>query len=264
MGNLSLETIFVMVAGFLMGAVPAFIIIGFYFGRKVEKEHKALKLSYERQITALRATVKRLMDRIDLLVEERNRLRRSSKVMRDAIREQNNVTEKSNAELDDARQNMVRMQERIDELQAQNLHYEGRLDQADAYQKRMEAQLQRTIEHFTQTRRMQQNLIFATSQLRETKAVNEALEAGFLKELKPVPEDQESVSPEQLDVSIIEGLEPVYAQRLYDSGIHTISDLARQTPARVAHFAGLSTWDDSAAWIAEARIRLATSTQAQN
>jgi len=30
----------------------------------------------------------------------------------------------------------------------------------------------------------------------------------------------------------------------------------------VAHFAGLSDWDDSAAWIAEAKMRLAGSAQA--
>ena len=74
--------------------------------------------------------------------------------------------------------------------------------------------------------------------------------------MKPLADD-ETVVPERLDVSIIEGLGPVYAERLHESGIHTIGDLAKQTPARVAHFVGLPNWDDSEAWIAEAKLRLA-------
>ena len=54
--SLDLGALFVMLAAFLLGVVPAFLFIGFYFGRRFDKEKKALQLKYERQITALRAT----------------------------------------------------------------------------------------------------------------------------------------------------------------------------------------------------------------
>ena len=76
--------------------------------------------------------------------------------------------------------------------------------------------------------------------------------------MKPL-DQEESVTAAQLDVGVIEGMEPVYVERLHESGIYTVADLARQTPARVAHFAGLPSWDDSAAWIAEAKLILARS-----
>lgn len=40
--------------------------------------------------------------------------------------------------------------------------------------------------------------------------------------------------------------------------IHIIYELASQTPARAAHFAGISSWDESTQWTAEANALLAT------
>ena len=262
LGNLDLEALFVMSAGFLLGVVPAFLLVGIYYGRRFENEKKALRLKYERQVTALRATLRRMMERIDILSGERNQLKRANQALRETVRDQHEITDNTSQELEDAQQNLVRLEERVDELQAENLQYEGRLEQAEIHQQRMAAQTQQVIDQLTQTQRLRRNLLFAATQLRETKISNQALETRLNKKLEPLP-DNESISPAKVDVSMIEGLEPVYAERLHESGIHTIGDLARQTPARVAHFAGLSTWDDSAAWIAEAKLRLASLTRAQ-
>jgi predicted flap endonuclease-1-like 5' DNA nuclease len=159
-------------------------------------------------------------------------------------------------ELEDAQQNLVRLEERVDELEAENLRYEGRLEEAATQQARMADQYQQAVNQFTQTERLQKNLIFAASQLREAKLANAAFEAQLAQLLKPAA-DKESPDQEKLDVGVIGGMDPVYAERLHESGIHTIGDLAKQTPARVAHFVGLPDWDDSAAWIAEAKLRLA-------
>ena len=64
--------------------------------------------------------------------------------------------------------------------------------------------------------------------------------------------DADEISMAELDVAVLDSIEPIYVERLHDSGIHTIADLVQQTPARVAHFAGMSTWDESTQWIAEA------------
>jgi regulator of replication initiation timing len=252
-----------MVAGFLIGLVPALVFVGFYFGRQVEKQRRELQLKYERQVVALRATLGRLMNRIDLLTNERNQLKRSNAALRDALRSQHDVTDRSGQELEQTRQNLIRLQEQAEALQAEKMRYEGRLEQAEADQQRLAMSFQQTVAQFTEVERLRENLVFAAGKVREMQMENSALEARFAQGLPPLPEQQTAVSPEQLDVSLIGGIEPLYLSRLHDSGIHTIGDLAKQTPARVAHFAGLQTWDDSAAWIAEAKARLATSNRAQ-
>jgi predicted flap endonuclease-1-like 5' DNA nuclease len=256
LGNFGLEALVVIMAGFLVGFIPAFVFIGFYFGRRLEKEKKALQLSYDRQLNALRDTLRRMMDKIDDLMGERISLQRSNKALREVIREQHEIADHTNLELEDAQQNLVRLEERVDELEAENLRFEGRLEQASSDQERMANQYQQTVNQFMQTERLQKNLIFAASQLREAKLANAAFEAQLAQSMKPLA-DERLVDQEDLDVSIIGGMEPVYAERLHESGIHTIADLAKQTPARVAHFVGLPDWDDSAAWIAEAKLRLA-------
>ena len=259
--NLNLVALFVMLAGFLLGVVPAFLLFGIYFGRRTEKEKKALRLRYERQITALRTTLQRMMEKFEVLMGERNQLKRDNQALTEAVRNQHEITDLTSQELEDAQQSVVRLEQRVDELQSENLRYEGRLEQAEIHQQRMAAQTKQVIEQFTQNERMRRTLIFAASELRESKVTNSALEKQLGRKLQPLSGD-DTTAADKLDIGLIDGLAPEYAQRLHESGVHTIGDLARQTPARVAHFAGLPDWDDSAAWIAEAKIRLAGSARA--
>ncbi|MFN2136878.1 MAG: hypothetical protein ACK2UK_13040 [Candidatus Promineifilaceae bacterium] len=254
--NLNWPVLFTVLAGFLIGAVPAFLLFGFVFSRRYEKERAAFQLACERQLTALRDTLKRVMGYVDDLTGERNALQKANAELREAVRDQHAVTDHTSSELDDAQQNLIRLQERVDQLQAENLRQQGRLEQARIHEERLMAQQRQTMDQILQTERLQRNLLFATSQLREARVSSEAMEARLRQGLRPADKD-DTVAAEKLDVGLIEGLEPRYAQRLHDSGIHTIADLARQTPARVAHFAGLDDWDDSAAWIAEAKLWLA-------
>jgi predicted flap endonuclease-1-like 5' DNA nuclease len=241
-----------LAVGFLIGMVPAMLLVGFFGGRHVEKQRKELKLQYDRQIVALRATIQRLMQRIDLLGGERAQLKRSNKNFREALREQRRL-------MDDTKAELMQSKEQMEKLAAENLRHEGRLEEARIQQDHMEAQFAQIVSQFTEADRLRQHLLFATNQLRSAHASNQAI--------GPAPEKQTSNTQDQepygsstaeLDVAVIEGLEPLYVERLHDSGIHTIADLAGQTPARVAHFAGLSSWDESTRWIAEAKALLAT------
>jgi predicted flap endonuclease-1-like 5' DNA nuclease len=263
LGNLGTETLLLMMAGFLIGLVPALVFVGFYFGRQVEKQRRDLQLKYERQVTVLRETVRRLMNRIDVLTNERNQIKRNNTALREALRDQHEVTDRASQELEQTRQNLLRLQNQADDLMVEKQRYEGRLEQAELDRERMAAQFQQTVAQFTEVERLRSNLVFAAGKVREVQTENHALEARFARGLEPIPAEQAAVSADLLDVSLIGGIEPQYVERLHDSGIHTIGDLAKQTPARVAHFAGLQTWDDSAAWIAEAKARLATSNRAQ-
>lgn len=235
--TVNVQILLILVVGFLAGMIPAMLLIGFLGGRQVEKHRKELKLQYDRQIVALRATIKRLMQRIDLLNDERVQLKRSNRGLRDALREQHQYTDETSAEL-------MQLKQRLRETSAENRRYEGRLEQSRIQQERMEARFSQTVAQFTEAERLRKHLLFATEQLRAARTAGGQLQAA-------VP-----AAPAELDVAVIEGIEPLYVERLHDSGIHTIADLARQTPARVAHFAGLPSWDESTQWIAAANALL--------
>jgi predicted flap endonuclease-1-like 5' DNA nuclease len=53
----------------------------------------------------------------------------------------------------------------------------------------------------------------------------------------------------------INGIGPVYEQRLFDAGIYTFADLASQSPARLREIIGAKSWQETEteAWIAEAQ-----------
>jgi hypothetical protein len=217
------------------------LLIGYFGGRQLEKQRKELKLQYDRQITALRSTIKRLMQRIDLLSDERTKLKRSNRSLREVLRDQHRYTDETSAEL-------IKMRDELDRASAESLRHEGRLEQARLQQEQMETQFSQTVAQFTEAERLRRHLLFATNQLRSEKESKQSSMAR---------EDVFNTTPlALLDVAVLDSIEPHYVARLHDSGIHTISDLAEQTPARVAHFAGLPNWDESTQWIAEATALL--------
>ena len=53
----------------------------------------------------------------------------------------------------------------------------------------------------------------------------------------------------------INGIGPVYEQRLFNAGIYTFAELAAQSPARLRELVGAKSWQETEteAWIAEAQ-----------
>ncbi len=246
------EPLLIVVVGFLAGMIPAMLLVGFFGGRQLEKQRKEIQLKYERQVKALRATLRRLMQRIDALSDERNQLKRTNKGLRDVVLEQRQASDNFGAELEKSQSELKELRQQVDALTKTNLRYEGRLEEAQINQERMSAQFQQTVAQFTEAERLRRNLLFATNQLRRNQAPEKNLRSSpGMKSL-----DEAGISgkaPKDLDVSVIRAIEPLYLERLHESGIHTIADLAIQTPARIAHFAGLSDPEQSKEWIAEAK-----------
>ena len=58
-----------------------------------------------------------------------------------------------------------------------------------------------------------------------------------------------------ISIGDINGIGPVYQQRLFDAGIYTFAELAAQSPARLRELVGAKSWQETEAeaWIAEAR-----------
>lgn len=69
-------------------------------------------------------------------------------------------------------------------------------------------------------------------------------------------ERMHAVGEQQRDPLIdINGIGPVYEQRLFEAGIYTFAQLAAQSPARLRELVGAKSWQETEteAWIAEAR-----------
>jgi predicted flap endonuclease-1-like 5' DNA nuclease len=238
----NVQTALVIAVGFLAGMIPAMLLVFYLGNRRLEKQRKDLKLKYDRQIMILRSTLERTMQRIDLLSNERAQLKRSKRILRESLREQHQYTDETSAEL-------IQLRTELDKASAENLRHEGRLEQAYVQQERLEAQFAQTVAQFTEAERLRKHLLFATRQLQMTQATSQTPGEKT--------KDEDPISSANLDVAVIESIEPVYVERLHDSGIYTISDLAQQTPDQVANLAGLPSWEESAQWIAEANALLA-------
>jgi predicted flap endonuclease-1-like 5' DNA nuclease len=242
--------VLILAVGFLVGMVPAMLLVGFFGGRQVERQRKDLKLQYERQVTAMRATIRRLMQRIDLLSVERKQLKSSNQNLQEALRDQHRYADNASAEL-------LQLKQKVESLTAQNMRHEGRLEEARMQQERREAQFAQTVAQFTEVDRLRRHLLFATNQLRAAQESSQRSASSSEENLTTTQFlDLSDHSPADLDVGVIASIEPLYVERLHESGVHTVADLARQTPARLAHFAGLSSWDDPTQWIAEAKALL--------
>ena len=249
--RVGLEELLIIVIGFLAGMIPAMLFVGFIGGRQVEKHRRELQLKYDRQITALRATLRRLMQRIDTLTGERNKLIKENKGLHDVLTEHRQIANSTETEFEKSRADLIELKQQVEKLTNTTLRYEGRLEESRINQDRMSAQLQQTISEFSEAERLRRHLLFATKQLRQTRTPAATVNPEQSK--NPIIAAQSSVkSPNEMDISIIQVIEPLYVKRLHESGIHTVSDLAGQTPARVAHFAGLANPDDSKEWIAQA------------
>lgn len=246
-----LEIILVIIVGFLAGMIPAMLIVGFWGGRQSEKQRKDLKLKYEQQVVALRATLRRLMQRIEKLTGERNQLKTANQGLRDAFRKQHQTVNEVNVELEQQQKNLSQLKKEVTDLNNKNLQYEGRLQEAHNNQERMAAQFNQTVAEFSEVERLRKHLLFATNQLRQVKGGEDLTPQDKLQEFGKI-----SHSPAELDVAVIQTIEPLYIERLHESGIHTIADLAHQTPERVAHFVGIEDPDDSKKWIAQAKAMM--------
>lgn len=64
-------------------------------------------------------------------------------------------------------------------------------------------------------------------------------------------------TPEEDELQLINGIGPIYSRMLHDAGIHTFSDLARQSVSQVEKVINPDKWQrvNAAAWIDEARMR---------
>ncbi len=248
---MSLEIFLIIVVGFLAGMIPAMLIVGFWGGRQSEKRRKELKLKYEQQLVALRGTIRRLMQRIEKLTGERNQLKTANKGLRDAVQEQRQTVDAINVELEKQQNDLKKLRNEVDDLASENLRYEGRLQEAQINQERMASQFKQTVADFTEVKRLRKHLLFATNQLRQAQ-----LGSNINPENRNQADASHLHSPAKLDVSVIQTIEPLFVERLHESGIHTIADLAEQTPERVAHFVGLSEPDDSKKWIAQAKAMI--------
>lgn len=236
-----------LVIGGLLGAVAHY----FYAAQRYEKQirverrrvaqqvHNQVKTEYERKLGDLRDRSAQFFRKARLA----DKLQQDNAALTAALQEQYQTAVAYESDLERTRGNLQRVQEEFDALHEENERNKALAQQAAA-------QLTAAIREFTEFEKYRQALQTAASQLRQLLARNRQLEA----ELARLKQGGGS-APESSPLSEIPGLKPHYAQRLTESGIHSIAQLASADVEQVAKNAGLSAsrLAEAAGWVEAAR-----------
>lgn len=144
--------------------------------------------------------------------------------------------------------NLLRMQDELEALTLERAEMNGRLAQAEAQNAHLLAQA-------TRVQRLEQMVVYATRELRAAKAAQQRQS----RETPPAPAASPTANMADFTtrrgLGAIPGLSANLIQRLNQSDIHTIADLAQQTPERLSEIAGLPPEEkhQSAIWIRAAQ-----------
>ncbi|MDV7391104.1 helix-hairpin-helix domain-containing protein, partial [Arthrospira platensis SPKY1] len=165
------------------------------------------------------------------------------------------------ADLKTNRGNLLRMEEQIEQLRAENQRQSALARQAEGYAAAARQELQETVAQFTQAQQMRRQLVYAVQQLKKFQSRNEALMAELVARRTEAPPPTAVAGADdvsQADIQAISGINAAYARRLQESGVHTVGDLVAQSPERLHKLAGLQEWQSAEpyAWLEEARSLL--------
>lgn len=252
-------TLLLLLIGMLLGAAGALAIGWFLFKPRMDQAvaaKDAQLLALRRELGVLQHQNRRhsrQLANLKPLEEENARLRT-------AVAGHESSSRKSQEELKRMQGNLDRMGQELDAQFVELEELRSRLAASDRRYEDLKGQFAVMIDRFTDVQRLRQNVMIASQMLKREQAHTAELQARLV-----ALGAQDAVEPAAADVDLanlemVTGIGPQTARRLHDSGIHTLEDLAQESPERVARFAGLHSWqqEESAAWIAEAKRVLAS------
>lgn len=253
------SNLFLLLIGMVLGAAGA-VALGWYLLRQRTDQAVAAKdaqlLALRREFGVLQhqnARMLRKVANLSLLEEENRRLHTAvagfesgSKKSQDELKRMQGNLDRMGQELDSQ---FVELEDLRAQLAASNRRYED-----------LKGQFELMIDRFTEVQRLRQNVLIASQMLKREQTRSAELQARLDVLTAGAGAESTAVEIDVANLEVIEGINPQTARRLHDSGIHTLEELAQESPERVAHFAGLKSWqhEESAAWIAEAKRVLAS------
>ena len=145
-------------------------------------------------------------------------------------------------------QNLARLGNELDELRQENQALTHRLQAAESRSEELKAQVQSLLRQLGETQSLHKQLVAAEDNLRAAVAQVHTLQS----KLSTVRQVLDYTGKNQLQ--LIRGIGPAYARRLNEAGIHTLNDLARQSPERLREIVELKKWQavEPEEWIDEA------------
>lgn len=253
------STLLLLLLGIALGAAGALTIGWFLLRQRTDRAiaaRDAQLLALRRELGVLQHKNLRLSRKganLELLEGENARLRT-------AVADYESSSRKHQDELKRMRGNLDRMGQELDAQFVELEELRGQLAASNRRYEDLKGQFEVMIDRFTDVQRLRQNVVVATQMLKREQAHTAELQArldalGAQDVAEPAAADVDLANLE-----VVKGIGPQMARRLHDSGIHTLEDLAHESPERVARFAGLLSWqqEESAAWIAEAKRVLAS------
>lgn len=281
--NMPWVELLIFLMGFGLGVAGALVLAWYLLGRRTDP---ALA-EKDRQILALRREQGEWLHRnkrLERKVSHLPTLEAQNAELRTAVADLQTTGKKDKDELKRVQGNLDRVGVELDSQYVQLEELRAELAASNRRYEDLKGQFDIMIDRFTEVQRLRQNILVASQMLKQEQARSANLQAQFdalgvestaepAGPLMPTMPDRvvaeppvvpTAVVPEQdlfndADLEAIEGIGPIFARRLNDSGIHTISEVAKASPDRLAEFAGLKPWqkEDSAEWIAEAKRLLA-------
>ena len=141
--------------------------------------------------------------------------------------------------------------EQATHLREENEELETQLETAEAQMGQLRAQVNGTLQQLTETQSLRKQILQGEANLKA--AQNEI--ANVQAQLKKVQNQLTFTRLEgKGDLTLIKGIGPAYAQRLKESGIKTLADLAKANPEHLQEVVQLKSWQNAntQAWIDEA------------
>lgn len=163
--------------------------------------------------------------------------------------QQVSVTE---VEMKHLRQELAEAQQwadRAHQLQLDNQALDHKAQAAEGRAEELKAQVKGLLRQLGETQSLHKQLVAAEDKVRTAEAQLRTLQA----KLSTVKQILDYTGKNQL--RLIRGIGPTYARRLNEAGIHSLNDLARQSPERLREIVELKKWQaaDLEEWIDEAQ-----------
>lgn len=137
----------------------------------------------------------------------------------------------------------------VPQLQVENQALAHTVQTAESRGEELKAQVQSLLRQLGETQTLRKQLVGAEDKLRAAAAQVQILQS----KLSTVQQVLDYTGKNQL--RLIRGIGPAYARRLNEAGIHTLNDLARQSPERLREIVELKKWQavEPKEWIDEAQ-----------
>ena len=245
--------VFIFFIGMLIGAGFTAVVLLYYTAEKltVEKkkleqglsaklthdfnqEKKEIARKYQTESNQAKFGRQRLVKKLDEQSEQLRTRDREIETLNYKIKDAGYALDQANHVLEIAQDDYSKLQTSHQELASNYRTQQVRLELAEARVEENQKQLDIVKRQLDQETKTHDALLFATNQLRQTLSTNQTLEKQLAHQEKALKNEV------GLGFNALNGMEPVYAIRLFEAGVYSPKDMRERSPQEIASIAGVS------------------------